>query len=160
MSNEYKDWLNDLKNAPKGSDDYWRYLRLTYPYLFPENDDAAPPTEWVTWLADVPCGWRDIFLETCDTLNYFLENVGCHKDNFSFTDIKEKYGELRVYFDSWEMDENLCDNLTDLFYDLENLSMHTCISCGSHDSIEKTIVEVPLCTECAERFGYKTRVVD
>lgn len=33
MSNEHKDWYNDLKNTLEGSPDYNRYLCMEYPFL-------------------------------------------------------------------------------------------------------------------------------
>ena len=37
MSNEYKDWLEDLKNAPIGSVDHKRWLLMEYPELVCEE---------------------------------------------------------------------------------------------------------------------------
>ena len=38
MSNEYKDWIADLKDAPVGSIDNNQWLCMEYPFLIPRNE--------------------------------------------------------------------------------------------------------------------------
>ena len=40
MSNEYKDWIEDLKNAPIDSNDHKRWLLIEYPWLRMEEDEV------------------------------------------------------------------------------------------------------------------------
>ena len=79
MSNELRDWIEDLKNAPIGSEDHNRWLCMKYPWLLPRNRWTDKEIEdydysW-TELDAMPEGWREAFGEQmCEEIQKVLED--------------------------------------------------------------------------------------
>ena len=78
MSNEMKDWMNDTVEENRKLCELYPFLDCDHTYEF-------------TWLDFVPTGWQESFLSMCQKLVPF-------KEDFEIFEIKEKYGQLRVYF--------------------------------------------------------------
>jgi NADH pyrophosphatase NudC (nudix superfamily) len=135
MSNQYLDWLEDLKNSPVDSEDYTRYLNITYPYLIPRNSYGEIDYEAGSMFDLVPKGWRAMFLEMCDEINAILDKHNfCDTENFYFADIKEKFGMLRCYFILESPESNafkVAQEILDCLYKYEDLSTNYCVECGA-----------------------------
>ena len=86
MSNEYKDWLRDSAEEEK-----------IYPYLKISSDGNS-------WMDYIPTGWQNRIYKLFDNINTIL---GDRINYFHILDIKEKYGEFRLY---WTIDDGMATN--------------------------------------------------
>lgn len=71
------------------------------------------------------CGWEGIWKDYLEKLFELYDNKWSEetKKHFQFTEIKEKYGQLRIYTSFTDTEENLENKA-------EMLSEWTCIKCG------------------------------
>ena len=98
-------------------------------------------------------GWQDIWKLFLCKLEDFLEQHPEVKSYFRISDTKEKWGRLRVYVNTVEIEE-----IRDLIASLEFTSAHTCIDCGKQTKniFGKYVTWVskgyfaPRCKRCAE----------
>lgn len=132
MSNEMKDWLSTLASAPECSLEYNHYLCYLFPFLRINEDEDDYK---FTWLDEVPKGWRKLFLEMCKEIEPYMTNN-------KFLQIKEKFGELRVYFMKSTPKLNAIKNKYEL------LSATTCINCGDKATMITTDWISPYCKKC------------
>ena len=128
MSNEMKDWMNDTVQENKKLCELYPFLDCDYTYEF-------------TWLDSVPIGWQEGFLSMCQKLVPF-------KEDFKILEIKEKYGQLRVYF--WTDDE--VDEYGEIYNQVEeiinsccNSTTTICPACGKEKSKKEY-----LCEDCTK----------
>ena len=128
MSNEMKDWMNDTVQENKKLCKLYPFLDCDYTYEF-------------TWLDSVPMGWQGSFLSMCQKLVPF-------KEDFKILEIKEKYGQLRVYF--WTDDE--VDEYGEIYNQVEeiinsycNSTTAICLACGKEKSKKEY-----LCEDCTK----------
>lgn len=165
MSNEYKDWLEDLKNAPIGSADHKRWLLTEYPWLSMDESEAINylDTEDSTfifvneeddnvfsYIDCAPEGWAKLCEDLCAEIKPLLERVGYEKE-YSLCQVKEKYGSLRWY-DNGVPDEIL-DEYNAIVRKYEELSFHTCCVCGAPATKVSTGWICPFCDECAKEIN-------
>lgn len=119
-----------------------------YPFLLPINGFTGEAPEnydysWTEWDA-IPEGWRiafgDMLLE--DIYKDAVE-FG-YLDTLKFDQIKEKFGELRIYAsgDGGNFDEIISDYAV--------LSGNICINCGKPDVYSTSGWIMPICKECWE----------
>lgn len=81
-----------------------------------------------TWEHELPDGWRKAFCpQIWDELKAILEKAD-YVDKFRFTQIKEKYGTLRLYHIG--VPESIYDEVSAWENKYEKLSEETCITCG------------------------------
>ena len=111
--------------------------------FWPGSPDEVPEYDYeYTELDNMPDGWRIAFGEKlCEELRDNLEKCGRLHD-FFFTQIKEKYGSLRLYNiglneDGWQ-----------IIYKYEVLSKKICIRCGKPATKMTTGWISPYCDEC------------
>lgn len=98
-----------------------------YPFLKIKDNSMYP---WLylgdSWLNELPQGWIDGFCEKmCDEL---MEALGNFADQWVITQVKEKYGELRVYHAG--LPENIYDAVEMILSKYAEISYHTCCVCG------------------------------
>ena len=117
-----------------------------YPILF--QDRTKPITQsCMCWGIDCPEGWLDILTNLCNKLE-LLNNTVCKENKVKIvaTQVKEKFGTLRFYFDLtpfWEeeTDENTYNLIYDMVSDLINYAEHktsnVCQVCGKPFWYEK-----------------------
>ena len=128
MSNEYKDWIKDLK------------------------EEFNTKTALLNYL---PEGWVKTFIPQMK--EELFEVLGSCAKNWCLLDAKEKYGVLRVYW-SWDMErydeveadhEVLYDDIERVIDKYSKISFKTCAVCGN----QATCVEnLPLCANCYKMF--------
>ena len=137
-----------------------RALCERYPFLIPRNawsgrritdgagfwpgsPDSEPEYDYeYTELDAMPDGWRIAFGEQlCEELRDNLVNCG-RLDDFYFTQIKEKYGMLRMYHNGLDRDG---DRILNKY---EALSKKTCILCGKPATRITLGWISPYCDEC------------
>lgn len=105
---------------------YNKELLERYPWLTSGSDNCT-----YTLLDFIPQGWVIAFAEQmCEEIQAELSRCDCVED-FCITEIKEKYGTLRIYIGSLPVD---C-KVPEIIYKYEKLSEHHCIHCGAplHD---------------------------
>ena len=113
MSNEMKDWISDTIKENKE-------LCMLYPFLDCDHTYES------TWLDFVPIGWQESFLRMCQKLYPF-------KKDFEIFEIKEKYGQLRVYIwtdDEIDVDRKIYDQVQEVIDSFCEEAAHICIKCG------------------------------
>lgn len=127
MSNEYKDWYNDILTALNAK----------------------------MWEADfLPEGWTDTFIP--EMKKELAIALGSYVDDFTVFQIKEKYGALRIYW-SWadrEYTDDEAKDLIGLYKEIETIirkyeriSEKTCVVCGKEATKMTTGWVMPVCNE-------------
>ena len=146
MSNEYKDWVEDLRNSPWDSEEHNTYLCMKYWFVMPDGYELKTVADY-TKMSDMPIGWRCAFgIEFLDELYNALSKLSpTDRFLFTITCIKEKFGELRVYVThSNEEIRNIIDKYT-------KLSRTTCIQCGAPATKVTTDWISPYCDKCVPK---------
>lgn len=120
-----------------------------YPFLQPHNvwiDKISEDYDYgYTILDEVEDGWQELFLQMCEEIREPLIEAN-YLDKFRFSQIKEKYGSLRMYnFGAPEAVHNIINKY-------ERLSTRICVRCG------KTATKIsqgwicPYCDDCAAKI--------
>ena len=155
MSNEYLDWLNDLKNAPEGTADHNHWLCLMFPWLVPHNCWTGEEIEdfdysW-TELDAMPDGWRKAFGEQmCFEIKSVLEETKDEEFEYRILQIKEKWGYLHWY--DIGAPEDIYNKLNTVIKKYEELSKRICVKCGAPATKISTGWISPWCDKCAEEI--------
>ena len=91
------------------------------------SEDHEPDYKY-TWEDEIPDGWRKAFCpQMWDELKAILEKAD-YVDKFRFDQIKEKFGQLRLYFGG--VPEEIFDECCAWEEKYLNLSEKVCIGCG------------------------------
>ena len=119
MSNEYKDWYNDLTKEEK--------LCLEFPFLICRDiDGTLPDKDYHILCLEIPKGWKKLFFQMCkDIKDTLISTIGSIPDDFYFIQVKEKYNQLRCYVSN-------CPNqdVLDILSKYESMAKNICIYCG------------------------------
>ena len=119
------------------------------------NEDGEPDYSF-TWEDELPTGWRKAFCpKMWDELKEILERHN-YLNEFRFTQIKEKYGTLRIYNNG--APEEVYDEIEDWENKYENLSEEVCIHCGKPSKYMTLGWITFVCEDCAKEL--KTNVVE
>ena len=138
MSNEYKDYMNDL--------------RAIFNYKMRE----------VEFLYD---GWRNSFVSAM--MDEMFSALGSYVEDFEVYQIKEKYGTLTIYKgwkdreyteDEFKDIDNINAELNLIIEMYKNISGHTCVQCGGKATYFSSHWVIPWCDDCRDPklgvFGY------
>ena len=89
-------------------------------------------------------GWFEILSTLCENIEKELQNHQELREKFKFTQVKEKFGRLRVYFDGAN------EIIWNLAYKSEEDSGIVCEQCGTRDNVSanETGWIRTLCTNC------------
>lgn len=154
MSNEYKDWIEDLKfsNDPE---DHKRWLIYEYPWLDVSEDEAVnyldiEKDKVYTFIDCAPTGWEKLCEDLCAEIKPLLERVGYEK-KYSLCQVKEKYGGLRWYDNG--VPNEIWDEYNAIIRKYELLSEKTCCICGAPATKISTGWISPFCDECAKEIN-------
>lgn len=156
MSNEYKDWKEDLKNAPIGSPDHKRWLLMEYPWLIMNVGEAisyfdVKDEDVFTYIDCAPIGWAKLCEDLCAELKTFLDKNNIK--SYAICQVKEKYGELRWYdggipAEFWDEHQAIIRKYTKLSY-------NTCVDCGAPATKMSRGYISPFCDKCASKYEGK-----
>lgn len=155
MSNEYKDWIEDLKNAPINSNDHKRWLLIEYPWLkidkkeavnYLDIEDIDSDENVVTYIDLVSEGWAKLCEDLCAEIKPVLEKANYTKA-YSLCQVKEKYGMLCWYDNG--VPESIWEEMSDIIHKYSQLSFHTCVECGKPATKVSTGWICPFCDEHA-----------
>lgn len=140
MSNEYKDWYNDLSEEQRNIYE----LCMEFPFLLPRKADGTIDEDFDYKYLNItiPKGWSTTFIEMCKRIKPLLEKEGV-SDSFYFVEVKEKYNTLRCY-----TNEYVSDELQDIIREYENKVRFICSECGRPATYVTTDYELSYCTNC------------
>ena len=97
-------------------------------------------TPYALWGAECDKGWDKIIVETVTKLDKLPDN------ELYITQIKEKFGELRIYTSSYK--EEIEKELDSIIKEAEEKASRTCESCGAEGKLRtKGWIQV-LCDKC------------
>ena len=101
-----------------------------FPFLQPRNVWTDKIFEdydydYILGVGDLPDGWERLFLLYCKHLKIELDKFN-FTDKFRFSQIKEKYGDMRLYNNGYPKDSK-CFDLESIY---SHLSTYICQTCG------------------------------
>lgn len=126
-----------------------------FPKMFKQKDLPMTQTA-MCWGCACGDGWFDIIYQACEKVEAYLQeqekagvpvmtidqwhekiiNEGRDESKTlfypEFTQVKEKFGTLRIYFDGGD------DHIRDILSEAEDLSSTTCESCGCGQGVHRT----------------------
>ena len=101
-----------------------------YKKLFPNGSDVDPRENLMCFGFDCGDGWYKIIDDMCDVIQRNMK-----KDStIIFVQIKEKFGQLRVYIEN--VSDDICDLVELAVYKAEQCSGHICETCGSESKLK------------------------
>lgn len=98
-------------------------LKSKYPYMFTGANIGL----------DLYEGWNTSLVAACDSIDALL---GDEKAGFHFSQIKEKYGSARYYFEAESLDFEVEQRIQDQLDKAELATESTCMLCGAPACIE------------------------
>ena len=125
-----------------------------YPFLIPRNvctGEIVKDYDY-SYIEGFNYGWKDIFLEYCENILPWYNSLDEEsKKQFYFTELKEKYGQMRIYTSFTSEEERKANDI------VLNKSKWTCYNCGKkpRDSKHNHVIWtnrgyiIHLCKECA-----------
>ena len=122
-----------------------------YPYLLPRNlwTDKVPEDYDYTYIRgehEVPDGWFRLFLMYCKAIRPALVENN-YLDQFRFSQIKEKYGQMRLY------DFGAPAGVRDYEWLYSGYSEFVCQRCGNFAKYRTVYWVEQLCNECLNNIG-------
>lgn len=88
-----------------------------------QYDFSEAANEYARWKDFVPSRWRMFFLQYLRDITIIMDNFELTLKDFEIIDVKEKYGELGVYYFVGETEKINEFALEDLYLALENRSL-------------------------------------
>lgn len=130
----------------KLTDKQRRKLIKAYPFLQPRNLWTGKEIDDADWIVgeELPDGWLRLFLMYCKELKPHLVNSN-YLDKFMFTDVKEKYGTLRLN----NYGEPKSARWLTVKY--ERFSEYVCCLCGKLATKQTEGYIMSLCDSCSEK---------
>ena len=117
--------------------------------LYAGYDESSELDYDYTWEDEVPEGWRSAFCpQMWDELKAILEKAD-YVNEFRFAQIKEKYGELRLYWCG--APNEIYDEVSAWEEKYMDLSVRTCIHCGKPAEYMTTGWITYVCEDCAKK---------
>lgn len=119
----------------------WLRLRDLYSGEIDTEHDA---------MDDMPEGWKKAFGSMmCEELDAAIKAAGL-EDEFIFEQVKEKFGDLRMYYSPHNREIN------EIIYKYETLSNNICIHCGKPDVPMINVMGWirPSCRECYNKLTH------
>ena len=106
-----------------------------------------------TWLDEVPFGWQKLAFIYFENIEKILNDHNA-KDYLRITEVKEKWGKLRIYYSfvnnpKYEQNKWI-EDIDRLFATLEKESWKLCIDCGAVASYQTNEYVTPVCGKCKE----------
>lgn len=117
-----------------------------YPYLLPRNVWTGKVVEdydytWLNGFNSIPEGWQLMFLQMCEDIKQPLVDANC-LEQFRFSQIKEKYNQLRCYHFGAPQDVDR------ILYKYEVMARYVCTRCGEPATYETQGYIESFCDDC------------
>lgn len=120
-----------------------------YPEFFSERHMPMSQS-CMCWGIECGDGWFDLIDKLCLLLTHKISTTGSKYKDFRFQQIKEKYGELRIYHNGGAIVDNLVDYIA-------SISTNICEICGNKGGMYNVnnwfMVRCPKCF--SERVSYE-----
>lgn len=121
-----------------------------YPFLLPRNRFTDKIIEGYDYEviegeAGLPAGWFELFMQMCEDIKAPLVKAD-YLDKFRFSQLKEKYGSMRVYTFGAPQEVN------DVISKYEFLSQQVCCMCGKPAKYMTSGWICPFCEEHVSKF--------
>ena len=128
----------------------YQFLRWFGDPLYMGYSEEKEPDYEFTWEVEVPDGWRKAFCpQMWDELKAILEKAD-YVDKFRFIQIKEKYGQLRLY---WQGAPNeIYEEVSAWEEKYLQLSEKVCIHCGKPAKYMSLGWISPWCEDCVKEL--------
>jgi len=111
------------------------------------------PNYKYTWEDEVPEGWRKALCpQMWDELKEILTKADC-VDKFRFMQIKEKFGELRLYCNCSDCPDGVFEEIVAWEEKYLQLSGRICIGCGKPAKYMSLGWISPWCEDCAKEIN-------
>lgn len=108
------------------------------------DPDPTPPVPFRLFGIECEAGWYPLLIPI---LEYIVKYNSEHEDKILITQVKEKYGELRVYVDHGT------DELFDMIDDATDKSIEVCEVCGKPGKLRDIHGWLyTRCDECAKKL--------
>lgn len=123
------------------------------PFLKPSNgfDDESVEAYDYSYTeidtAEIPQGWKDLFLDYCVEIAPILEKAN-NLENFRFLQVKEKYGSLCIY--KYGVENEIADEIDEIENKYVKKSKVTCCICGQPGKMTYSSWICPFCKNCWE----------
>jgi len=127
------------------------YLVSKYPKIFRDINEDMTVTA-MCWGVECRDGWLWILDQLCDCIQGYIDaNPHLEIPQVIATQVKEKYGDLRFYYNGGD------STIHGMVWLAEHMSWNTCEDCGSTEDIEHTEGWVHTwCKKCANKAKNKT----
>lgn len=111
--------------------------------IFEAKNDLKNIMPWCNYISEMPKGWTSLFgAELLHDISIQIVNENKESD-YEITEIKEKYGSLRVYMSNYD------DTMNNIIDSYSCLSSRTCTQCGQMLNICITMNYIlPICESC------------
>lgn len=119
-----------------------------YPDMFRQKDLPMDQT-CMCWGLECGEGWYDLIDRACEQIEWVLRAVNStpqNKGSVEFEQIKEKFGTLRLYYSTKNLNETERDIIDSITSYAEHVSSYTCEECGT--TLARTSVGGWLRTMC------------
>lgn len=154
MKKFIKKLLWGIKHVPKYI--YSTFICIKYPFLKSWNRRDKLFQKW-DYLSCMEKGWKKAFgLQMCKEIKASLLKTGGKQalKNYHVDQIKEKWGILHWYDIYGTLETHK------IIHKYEEISMHTCVSCGKPATVRTTGWICPYCDNCVGdqkyvHFGHK-----
>ena len=132
-------------------------LVTIYPFLKPINVWTGRPEEdfednYYVGQHDLPHGWSRLFLMYCKELRPHLIKSNII-DKFYFTQVKEKYGTMRLYYSGYPASAMYLNSLYETF------SYYICQRCGCFATRETKGWVATYCDDCISEYKGNTEAI-
>ena len=118
------------------------YMIIRFPFLNPRIGYFGQ----YCWYRSIPIGWRNAFgIQLCKEIKQSLKRNGYKQKEYIISDIKEKFGELRIY------DAGAPKEVHDIICKYEYISSNTCIECGRVATRRSQGYILPYCDNCCNK---------
>lgn len=119
---------------------------------------AQPGDDFV---GDVPPGWQSVFFEMCEEIKTFLESEKVDPKLLVFDQVKEKFGELRIYHHFNEDEEDggqdvpafVKESVSCMIDSCCSKTKDMCFKCGKVANWLSGGWVLPYCTNCANEWN-------
>lgn len=140
MSNEFKDWYNDMSEKQKKIYN----ICMEYPFLFPRDIDGTidEDFEYEYLGLEIPSGWYKLFLQMCSDIKPILKKENL-MDGFYFIQVKEKYNRLTCYYTN-----NTPLAVKEIITKYEHMARYICSHCGKPATYETDDYILSFCDDC------------
>lgn len=131
MSNEYKDYMNDIRTS------------------FDEK---------MSEVNDLYDGWKKAFVS--QMMDEMFSTLGNYVEDFEVYQIKEKFGALTIYKgwkdreyteEEFKDLEELTEEINNIISKYRKISYHTCVKCGNKATFLCDYWVTPWCDNCRDR---------